>query len=126
LVTGPHKVNGVPLRRINQVYTIPTQTKVSLAGVNADSIDDAYFAKTVTKKAAKSEQAFFAVNQTEKTPEEKARLADKKKKQAEVDASLIKNVKAVPLLKGYLSARFTISNKTRPHDLVFWEKKKGN
>lgn len=31
LVTGPFKVNGVPLRRVNQAYTIATSTKVELA-----------------------------------------------------------------------------------------------
>jgi len=33
LVTGPFKVNGVPLRRVNQAYVIATSTNVQLDGV---------------------------------------------------------------------------------------------
>ena len=52
LVTGPYKINGVPLRRINQAYVIPTSTQVSLDGVDASGIDDAFFARVKTKRAA--------------------------------------------------------------------------
>jgi large subunit ribosomal protein L6e len=59
LITGPYKVNGVPLRRVNQAYVIATSTKVDLTDVQLPDIDDSYFAKE-KKKAGGKESAFFA------------------------------------------------------------------
>lgn len=53
LVTGPFKVNGVPLRRVNAAYTISTKTKVDLTGVDISKIGDDYFKKTEKKKFTK-------------------------------------------------------------------------
>lgn len=62
LVTGPFKVNGVPLRRVNARYVIATSGKVELKGVDEKTIEkvaeDGYF--TREKKQDKGgEEAFF-------------------------------------------------------------------
>ena len=56
---GPFKVNGVPLRRVNQSYVIATSTKVDIAGVNVEKFDDKYFSKEVKMKKKKGEGEFF-------------------------------------------------------------------
>ena len=33
LITGPYKINGVPLRRVNQAYVVATTTRVNLSGL---------------------------------------------------------------------------------------------
>ncbi|KAL8214052.1 hypothetical protein R6Q57_003501 [Mikania cordata] len=115
LVTGPFKINGVPLRRVNQSYVIATSTKVDISGVNVEKFDDKYFGKKVEKKKKKGEGEFF---ETEK--EEKSKLPqDKKDDQKTVDASLIASIEGVPDLKTYLGARFSLKAGMKPHELVF-------
>ncbi|CAN1336862.1 60S ribosomal protein L6 [Linum perenne] len=94
LVTGPFKINGVPLRR---------------------KFDDKYFAKAAEKKKKKNEGEFF-----EAEKEEKNELPqDKKDDQKSVDAALLKTIEAVPDLKSYLGARFSLKSGMKPHELVF-------
>jgi large subunit ribosomal protein L6e len=62
LVTGPFKVNGVPLRRVNARYVIATSYKIDLAGVDSAKIEEVsgekYFAREKSEKKT-SEEAFF-------------------------------------------------------------------
>ena len=47
LVTGPYKLNGVPLKRVNQAYVIGTKTHVNLGNVaHLDNVNDEFFKKT--------------------------------------------------------------------------------
>lgn len=59
LVTGPYKINGVPLKRVNQAYVIPTSAKVAVNPAEFAKIEDAFFAKTKLAKAKKSAAEFF-------------------------------------------------------------------
>ncbi|KAL4567414.1 hypothetical protein LXL04_022998 [Taraxacum kok-saghyz] len=40
---GPFKINGVPLRRVNQSYVIATSTKVDISRMNVEKSGDKYF-----------------------------------------------------------------------------------
>jgi len=115
LVTGPFKVNGVPLRRVNQAYVIGTSTKVDISGVNVEKFDDKYFAKEKKKKTKKTEGEFF---ETEKE-ETKSLPQEKKDDQKVVDSQLSKAIESVPDLKAYLSARFSLRSGMKPHELAF-------
>ncbi|KAE8713163.1 60S ribosomal protein L6-1 [Hibiscus syriacus] len=115
LVTGPFKINGAPLRRVNQSYVIATSTKLDISGVNVEKFDDKYFVKEVEKKKKKGEGEFF-----EAEKEDKKKLSENKKEnQKAVDASLIKSIEGVPDLKAYLAARFSLKSGMKPHELAF-------
>lgn len=62
LVTGPFKVNGVPLRRVNARYVIATSAKVELQGVDEDILEkvgaEGYFTRE-KKRAKVDEESFF-------------------------------------------------------------------
>lgn len=110
LVTGPYKLNGVPLKRIPQAYTIPTSTKVDVSASDFSQINDAYFAKEKTK-ANKGEEAFF-VQKKEKKPFSDAKKAIQKKVDSGVKV-------ADGLLKKYLKTKFRLRNGMYPHTLKY-------
>ena len=108
LVTGPYKINGVPLRRVNQAYVIATSYKVNVGGVNVGSINDEYFARVVTEKGG-DEDAFFA-------SETKVVVSDQRKNdQTKADASL----KLSEEERDYLRTKFSLGNRLLAHELKF-------
>lgn len=62
LVTGPFKINGVPLRRVNARYVIATSGRVELKGIDEKTLEKVaapdYFTKEKSKEK-KTEEAFF-------------------------------------------------------------------
>ncbi|KAG8071251.1 hypothetical protein GUJ93_ZPchr0006g42304 [Zizania palustris] len=115
LITGPFKINGVPIRRVNQAYVMATSTKVDISSVNLDKFDDKYFARAKRIKAKKTERELF---ETEK--EATKNLPDfKKDDQKVIDAELVKAIEAVPDLKTYLGARFSLRDGDKPHEMTF-------
>ena len=60
MVTGPYKVNGVPLRRMNIAYLLVTKTTISIdaAAKEAATLDDKFFAKAKEVKKPEEEKLF--------------------------------------------------------------------
>ncbi len=53
---GPQKLNGVSLRRVNQIYVIGTSTKLDLSSAKFDNLDDKFFKRVrPTKKNAEKD-----------------------------------------------------------------------
>lgn len=118
LVTGPYKINGIPLRRVNQAFVVATTTKVDISSVKVDKkFNDAYFRKPVAPKKPKSEAEFFAKKdeKKEKKKIDPARAEDQKS----VDSQLLPLVKKVPHLESYLAAKFTLHKRDFPHNMKF-------
>jgi len=118
LVSGPYKLNGVPLRRINQNFVIATSTKLDISKVALpDNLNDAFFNRVKARKQKPTEGEIFQVKK-----EEYKVTDDRKKAQVEVDKQLFVAIKANPekrLLAQYLKSRFSLSNKQYPHKLKF-------
>jgi large subunit ribosomal protein L6e len=140
LVTGPFKVNGVPLRRINARYVIATSTTVDLKGVDEKVLEkvseDGYFTKD--KKSKKTgEEAFFKQGEkpevscqpfsrgnvwtlvTDLVRQKKEIASSRVEDQKSVDKALLVNIKKEPMLLPYLSSSFSLRKADRPHMMVF-------
>ena len=114
LVSGPYKINGVPLRRVNAAYVIATSTKIDVSSVDVKSIDDKYFSRASDAKK-EGEDEFFLGDAPKPAVVSDQRKADQKK----VDDALLKAVGAVPMLEGYLAAQFTLTSGDKPHLMKF-------
>ncbi|KAI9887407.1 MAG: hypothetical protein M1823_000744 [Watsoniomyces obsoletus] len=118
LVTGPFKVNGVPLRRVNSRYVIATSSKVDLSGIDEKTVDkvagDGYFARDKGKKGKKGEEEFFAQGEKpEKKRPSSARAADQKT----IDKALITTIKKEPHMIQYLGSSFSLRKGDKPHEM---------
>jgi large subunit ribosomal protein L6e len=114
LVSGPYKINGVPLRRVNQAYVIATSTKCDVSKVDVSSITDDYFSRAKDDKK-EGESEFFAGDAPKAAVVSDQRKAD----QAKVDAVLEKVVKSTDMLEGYLAAHFSLTSSDKPHKMQF-------
>lgn len=114
LVSGPFKVNGVPLRRVNARYVIATSTKVAIDSVNVEKFNVEYFARDAKlSKKEKKEAQMFPENTSKEVKAE--RVEDQKV----VDKALLAEIKKTALLKQYLASSFSLKNGDKPHLLKF-------
>ena len=113
LVTGPYKYNGVPLKRVNAAYVLPTNTKLNINAEIAKNVNDKFFDRVDIERT--KEEDFF-----EDKEKKKGRISeDKKKLQTEVDTEVKKAVDGVPVMKEYLRNRFALKNGDKPHLMKF-------
>ncbi|CAD6190264.1 unnamed protein product [Caenorhabditis auriculariae] len=103
LVTGPHKLNGCPLRRIAPAFVIKTSLKIDVAGVKVpDHINDDYFKR----------KSLIEYKVTE----------ERKKDTKSIDTSILASIKKNKdhkLLMGYLATLFSLGKNQYPHNLIF-------
>lgn len=122
MVTGPHKLNGCPLRRMHQMFTIVTSVKLDVSNVKIpEHVNDKYFRNRKnlrTKgKAKKGEGDIFKSKQKSYKPSFVHR-----KDQVDVDKQLIDVIRKHPekkLMLAYLGSYFTLRNRMYPHKLRF-------
>merc|ERR1719243_100182 len=108
LITGPFKVNGIPLRRVPQSYVIDTSTVVDVSGADTSAVNDALFKKP--KSAKKKADGPFSEDEAKKPLDDAAKAL-----QAKVDGG----VKLDDDLKGYLKSKFGLSRADVPHEMSF-------
>jgi large subunit ribosomal protein L6e len=116
LVTGPHKLNGVSLRRVNQIYVIGTSTKLDLSSAAVDHLDDKVFKRVRPAKKNADKDIFDSKKEKPALSEERRQV------QRDVDSAVLNAIKANAdsrLLRSYLKSRFQLWNGVLPHKLRF-------
>lgn len=119
LFLGPFKVNGCPLRRVNQHFLLATTTAVDISGVKVpEKLNDDYFRRLkVNKKGAKKEGDIFM------SKKEDYKVSDERKSvQFEMDKQLLATIKKHPEgndLKKYLRQNFSLGKGQYPHNMEF-------
>ncbi|KZF26336.1 60S ribosomal protein L6 [Xylona heveae TC161] len=118
LVTGPFKVNGVPLRRVNARYVNATSAKVDLSGIDKEVVEkvgkDGYFTEGKAENK-KSEEAFFKQGEKFQKKASSTRVEDQKA----IDKALLATIKKEPYLIQYLASTFSLRKGDRPHEMVW-------
>merc|ERR1712195_276378 len=93
LVTGPFKINGVPLRRVNQKYF----SRIELNAHEGQNEGEIFQTKKAVYQAS----------------------AERKEDQKAVDAAILAAAKNVPYMVSYLASNFSLQNGQNPATMKF-------
>ncbi|ATY58553.1 60S ribosomal protein L6 [Cordyceps militaris CM01] len=119
LVTGPFKINGVPLRRINARYVIATSVKVDVSGLDQKKLDEIaqpkYFIADKAKEKAGADAFFKQGEKPQKKQITTSRAADQKV----IDKALLASIKKVEMLPSYLGSSFSLRKGDKPHEMAW-------
>merc|ERR1711991_414081 len=118
VVTGPFKINGVPLRRVNPAYVIATKTKVDISAVDTSKVTNETFKRPAAAKGEKGEKTGKASTGKNGGKVSAERLALQKS----VDTAVVAALKKDQLGKakaGYLRSVFTLKPGDKPHRMIF-------
>lgn len=113
LVTGPYKVNGVPLRRVPQSYVIATKTKIDVSKLDLpERVCEDMFKRQ--KKAKRSADGMFDESSEGYKPSE-----ERKADQQTVDEALLAEISKEAQLRKYMQQVFTLRKGQYPHQMQF-------
>merc|ERR1711981_1094201 len=115
LVTGPFKINGVPLRRVNQKYVIATSTKLNFQSAIPDRVNDEYFSRIeLNAHEGQNEGEIFHTKKAVYLAS-----AERKEDQKAVDSAIVAAAKKTPYMVSYLNSNFCLRNGQNPATMKF-------
>ena len=95
VITGPFKINGVPLRRVDPSYLIATSTKVDVHGVDVSKVTKETFQRPKQEKRVKSEGDFMG-DKAKAKAEAAAKKTSKAQKAKSPNAGKVSNERPCP------------------------------
>jgi len=131
LVTGPHRVNGIALRRIDQKHVIATSVRADLSGYKVpERVDDKWFKQVRGTKRHSTTKAHPRVLMDKKERAKKEKInkkkfgpnLDRKVMQKHVDTAVLKALKKHQegkMVIRYIKRRFGLLGKRYPHMMKF-------
>jgi len=143
VVSGPFRLNRVPLRRVDAAYLIGTSVQINLPEIlkkELSEVTDDHFSKKLKEKKLKQRsdlsKKYFKEKKekgteksetgqkrkredTEKDRKVKKRKTAKAAFQAKIDSPLMAEIKKQPELDNYMRSRFFLTEGQFPHALKF-------